>query len=333
MNATVSSTDVANRLHGHVRNDPTTNRTTISGSGHQVVLQPGTSVAIVDGRTVILDQPVRMENGMLRASSQLMNAVPTPAPAPVVPARGSPGTVAPSGRADPNLALVYGINHIVIDPGHGGRDPGAHRAGVREKDINLDVALAVAGELRRSGMRVTMTRDSDVYVALEERSRIANAAHPDIFVSIHTNAAKSERPHGVELFVLGNPFTHKSKRYDDRSRAQTLNRQHATLGGTHVTAAQLAQHRKDGRALGGHIEKRMTSQLAVTSRGVKPASFSVLKWTCSPAVLVEVGFLSNRKDLAQLADPAYRRRIAHAIAQGVLDYREKSRHTRLAAKP
>ena len=117
------------------------------------------------------------------------------------------------------------------------------------------------------------------------------------------------------------------------SRARAINRTYASQVGAPVTPTQLAQHRKDGRVLGGCIEKQIASQLRVTTRGVKPASFSVLKWTCSPAVLVEVGFLSNQKDLAKLATPSYRRRVAHAIAQGVLNYRETSRQTRLALKP
>ncbi|MBU1260735.1 MAG: N-acetylmuramoyl-L-alanine amidase [Planctomycetes bacterium] len=172
---------------------------------------------------------------------------------------------------------------IVIDAGHGGKDPGAISThGFYEKTVNLDVALQVTQILRDKGYKVIMTRDSDKFIELEERAAIANRSRADIFVSIHADSCATSSKNGFTLYVARN--------------------------------ASWAS-----KSLAGSIDKQML-QTGIKSRGTRKADFRVLKYTRCPAVLVELGYLSNYWEAKQLKNKDMQKRLANAIACGITDY-------------
>jgi N-acetylmuramoyl-L-alanine amidase len=172
---------------------------------------------------------------------------------------------------------------ITIDPGHGGRDPGAIGiGGLREKDVVLPISLEVSRILQQNGVQVVMTRDRDYFVSLSGRAAIANRSRADIFVSIHANAISMSRPdvNGVETFYYSYA----------------------------------------GRRLASAIQSRILRNIRIGNRGVKRARFYVLRNTSMPSALVEVGFVTGRYDAPRLRTAAFRSQMAQAIAEGILDY-------------
>jgi N-acetylmuramoyl-L-alanine amidase len=172
---------------------------------------------------------------------------------------------------------------VVIDAGHGGHDPGTISAGgLYEKGINLEVATRVAGLLQQRGVSIIMTRQDDRYIELEERADIANRRSADLFVSIHSDSNPNRSLQGFTVYV--------------------------------ARAASSEAHR-----VAGEINQAMAATGA-ESHGIREADYKVLVNTSGPAVLVELGYLSNTQDAARLRDGAYQNRLAQAIANGILAY-------------
>jgi N-acetylmuramoyl-L-alanine amidase len=174
---------------------------------------------------------------------------------------------------------------IVIDPGHGGPDPGAVGInGLRETDVVLDVSLQVASLLQAKGINVLLTRTSEVDVDLPPRVALANNSRADLFLSIHANALSLDRPdvNGVETF------------YFEGGRSRSL--------------AQAVQ------------EQILAISPGSPDRGARPGRFFVIRRTVMPSALAEMGFVTGSLDSPRLADPAFRRRLAVAIANGLLRY-------------
>lgn len=175
---------------------------------------------------------------------------------------------------------------IIIDPGHGGDDPGTIGiGGVREKDIILPISLDVAEILRKQDIEVIMTRDSDYFVSLQGRTDMANEIDADLFVSIHANAINLSRPdvNGLETYYY-----------------------------------------KNGRRLAEVIHWSILNGVEIDNRGIRRARFYVLRHSVMPAVLIEVGFLTGAIDNSRLKDPDHRRRMAEAIANGIMQYIKQS---------
>ncbi len=173
-----------------------------------------------------------------------------------------------------------GSGHVVLDPGHGGRDPGATSPyAPHEKTINLAVARKVARRLRRQGCRVTMTREGDAFVSLDQRASIANRLNADLFVSIHSNASRDRGARGYEVYICDGASP------SSRSAARSV--------------------------------RRAMSGVGIRSRGVRRANYDVLVNTEVPAILIELGFLSNRAEADKLTDPGMQSRLADRIARGI----------------
>lgn len=170
---------------------------------------------------------------------------------------------------------------ICLDAGHGGHDPGACASGVKEKDIALKMAKLVGGRLV-AGYTVVYTRADDSYVELPDRAACANRIKADLFVSIHCNSAGHAQANGVEV------FTHKTK----------------SAGSVAAASA---------------IYKRLLAASGMAGRGIKAANYAVLRETKMPAVLVELGFISNAADRAKLTNPAWQEQVAAAIAAGIME--------------
>ena len=261
---------------------------------------------------------------MLKVPAEILAHIP-PATEPdarplkIVPVVSKPDPV----RTTPPAQEEHIIKHVVVDAGHGGHDAGAVRAGMREKDINLEVSLTLAAELRRRGMRVTLTRSTDVFLTLDRRSQIANTCDADLFISVHTNTAPARTANGIEVFYLPSTFTDNRRSYNDVARAPEINRASGLYGSKAVTPGLLTRRRAESRRLAQWIEEALVSRLRTRSRGIKQGRFSVLKWTAVPAVLVEVGFLSNTYERRRLAGSPYRQRIALSLADAVISYRNE----------
>lgn len=210
---------------------------------------------------------------------------------------------------------------VVLDPGHGGRDPGAMGlGGVREKDVTLYIAKALRKELEARDFEVVMTRDGDRSLALEERTALAQAKRADLFLSIHANAAPNIRARGIETYYLDRGSRRQTLRVAARENGTTPARLDAlqkTLAGLRIgesalVSSRLAHHVHDTLIRGLRVEGRQVADL-----GVKKGPFQVLFLTDMPAILVEVGFLTHPGDARRLRDPGHRRALATHLARGV----------------
>ncbi|MEO0097995.1 MAG: N-acetylmuramoyl-L-alanine amidase [candidate division WOR-3 bacterium] len=216
---------------------------------------------------------------------------------------------------------------IVLDPGHGGKDPGAiGKLGTKEKDLNLDIAKRLAKKLRQLGYRVLLTRETDEFVSLGERVNFANKNKADLFISIHNNASRDNpRAIGFETYFLAEGRT-------DLERAQALKENEALkIEGVDnsflnddltLILSDLAQTEflKESEELACAIQDAADAYLGLANRGVKQAGFYVLRGALMPAVLVECGFLSNRREEKLLRQEKMRERIAEAIFRGVKNF-------------
>jgi N-acetylmuramoyl-L-alanine amidase len=221
---------------------------------------------------------------------------------------------------------------VVIDPGHGGTETGAEgrkgagdKPGLYEKDITLDIARSLQRELLQAqpGINVLLTRDSDAVVALDERTALANQNHADLFLSIHVNSAPRREARGAETYFL----SYASKDEDVRTLAAIENNAAGVdkekLGdapqGLELVLWDLAQSQylQESGQLAGSIQKELNEALGARNRGVRQAPFRVLMGATMPAVLVEVGFISNPAEETSLATAQYRDKIAQALSRAV----------------
>ena len=245
---------------------------------------------------------------------------PRPEPKPA----GAPGGAAANGTS---LArqLGLGVRTVVIDPGHGGPRPGTvGRSGLKEKEINLAVALALRKMLREEGgLDAVLTRESDVDVGLDDRTVIANQRRADLFVSIHTNAHRDRKRGGVETFYLNvSPDPSVIELAASENATSTKN-----IGEMKTILQKIVQNSKiqESRELAEKIQRNLVRSLAkdlpdIRSLGVKGGPFWVLIGGEMPSVLVEISHLSNSREEAKLKTPKYRELAARGIYDGIMEY-------------
>ncbi len=221
--------------------------------------------------------------------------------------------------------LGLGARTIVIDPGHGGQDPGCiGKAGLKEKDVALDLALRLKKLLeQKAGLNIILTRESDIFIELTDRTVIANQSRADLFVSIHLNANRNRKKTGVETFFLNvNP---------DPTVMEIAARENATSTKTmsHMVeiSKQIFLHTKviESRELAGRVQASLIKALGrsfngITSLGAKGGPFWVLIGGEMPSILVETTHLSNTNDESRLKTDAYRQAVAQGIFEGIMDY-------------
>ena len=196
------------------------------------------------------------------------------------------------------------LNKIVyLDAGHGGYDPGASYFGISEKSLTLAIQSRVKAKLEAEGYQVVTTRTSDTYVDLTDRSRAANASESDIFVSIHINASGSSAAQGIETYYY-QPYAE----YPSRINAAY-----------HANPTRLSM----SDTLANAIQSSLINATGAQNQGVKRQTFAVLRETTAPAVLLELGFLSNPQEAARLNTSAYQETLANAIVAGIKSYYEK----------
>jgi N-acetylmuramoyl-L-alanine amidase len=224
-------------------------------------------------------------------------------------------------------AFPLAVKRVVLDAGHGGTDPGATAAELLEKEITLDIGRRLKAQLERDGFEVVVTRDDDRTIALKERARLANESRSDIFVSIHVNTiVKHVESRGVETYYLGatnDPSLTQLAATENRVSGYSIADMRNLLDGVYADA-----RRDESHELAMAVQKQLHQALRVIDPGlenwgVKRAPFVVLVATDMPAVLAEVGCISNAKEAARLRRPEYRQNVADALFQGIRAYAGK----------
>jgi N-acetylmuramoyl-L-alanine amidase len=227
---------------------------------------------------------------------------------------------------DPS-ALPLAVKKLVIDPGHGGVDPGAQTAsGLLEKAVTLDLAHRLRPLLERAGFEVALTRETDATVSLKQRAQFAKGERADLFVSIHVNSIPDPECRAVETYYVGPAGDTRAEQLagaENRESGYSLADFRRLVEGiyTHV-------RRAESKKLAEAVHRELVAQLesanpGIRDNGVKSAPFLVLVATESPGILAEVSCLSSEDEARRLADPGYRQRIAWGLFQGIRGYAEQ----------
>jgi len=217
---------------------------------------------------------------------------------------------------------------IIIDAGHGGKDPGAvGYRGTKEKDIALDVAKRLEKKISRNmNVKVIMTRDEDVFLRLSERTKIANDNKGSLFISIHTNAAEDRRASGFETFLIGLNKNEYAAKVAARENAvlELEGSAKKDLSGEDLIQATMAQasFAAYSETFADLVQKEIKKRVQSKDRGVKQAGFVVLARASMPNVLVELGFISNPSEEKKLRSPQYRDQLATAIYRAIEQYQK-----------
>lgn len=218
------------------------------------------------------------------------------------------------------------VKVIVLDPGHGGKDPGAvGKARLQEKVVNLNVCLHLKRMLEEElGVRVVMTRSDDRFVALRDRTKIANEHKADLFLSVHTNAAKARSAVGIETYYLSTAQTSDARAVEALENGvvekyEGGETEIAKYDALNFILSDLCQteYLENSNNMALLIQQSLVSGTEASDRGVKQANFYVLRGAFMPAVLIEVGFISNEREEELLGNAEYQERLARTIFEGV----------------
>ncbi len=229
----------------------------------------------------------------------------------------------------------YELKKVVIDAGHGGKDPGAMANNVREKDVNLAIALKLGDYIKENipGVSVIYTRSTDVFISLDERANIANRAKADLFISIHCNSNGSPAIYGTETYVMGTHKTKENLAVAKRENDVILLEDDylKTYGGfdpkkpeSHIIFSLYQNaHLQESSLMATLLENQFKTRAGRKSRGVSPAGFIVLYKSAMPSILVETGFLTNPDEAKFLKSDEGQSLIASAIYRTIKEYKSK----------
>lgn len=223
---------------------------------------------------------------------------------------------------------------ILIDPGHGGEDDGARARYyydkkkwrvIREKDIALSLSKKIHEELGKSNFNTYLTRSVDRSVSLAERAELAEKIKADLFISVHINSSEGKSPRGFETYYLDNHEDSAIKKVEQVENKDLKGKE--LIVNKILTDLVIQRTVKSSKGLATSIHSRIQDLVGkrykLIDRGVKPGLFYVLALTKRPAILLEVGFLSNSRELKKLLDQKFQRRYAQAVARGISDYIKK----------
>jgi len=259
---------------------------------HQLAFEKDSKNCVFDGINVLLSYPVAIHNGAAFIADADMRL-----------------TLAPLLSPPPPTAANH-VKTIVIDPGHGGKDPGFQVGPNQEKKYTLLLAQEVRDQLKKAGFNVYLTRNSDTFIDKSERPVIARQRGADLFISLHWNCVTTgkESVKGVQTYCLtpaGAPSSNESSDVSD-------------------TSPQPGNRNNDKSLfLAYELQKSLVQSLGTDDRGVRRARFTVLCLAEMPAILIEGGYMSHPAESRRIYDPAYRRQMARAIVQGVLAYKHQ----------
>jgi N-acetylmuramoyl-L-alanine amidase len=247
-----------------------------------------------------------------------------PVPKAKEPEPSSPAHATKGGA--PTTPAALKIKTIVIDPGHGGKDPGAiGRGGLEEKDITFKLSKMLKKELQGNlDSKIILTRTKDVYIPLDERTAIANMKEADLFVSIHVNASVNRKATGVETYYLDYAHDKEAMMVASRENFASTEEMGDVLQFI-LKDLERSGNRIESSGLATHVQESLSSTLrkkyrGIKSNGVKGAPFYVLVNSNMPSILVEVSFISNPRDEKRLRDEKYLQEIARGISKGILRF-------------
>jgi N-acetylmuramoyl-L-alanine amidase len=234
--------------------------------------------------------------------------------------------------------LGLGVSRIVIDPGHGGHDSGARGKGINEAELVLDISLRLEKLLQQTpGTEVVMTRRTDEFVTLQERTAIGNREGADLFLSIHANASESSQARGVQTYILN--FASNLSAAAVAARENAASGQAMAALPDFVKAIALNNKVDESREFATLIQRAMIEKLKGSNKtirdlGVRQAPFVVLIGAAMPSVLTEISFVTNAQEAKFLKTSAYRQRIAEALSSAVRKYQSSlNRVPAIAGRP
>ncbi len=219
--------------------------------------------------------------------------------------------------------LLQNLFTVMLDPGHGGMDPGTAHHGIVERDITLDLARRTGELLKARNIKVLYTRTDNTWIALDARSHLANQARADVFVSIHVNASPNEAASGFESYVFDLPSSLDAKALAGQEDASAGHHSKTKHAAAKASVAERKRRSADSRKLAGAIQREVMVRLkkgkfSTPDGGLKSAQFLVLVNTSMPSVLLEIGYCSNAEEAKRLATADYRTALAEGIAEGIL---------------
>ena len=303
--------------------DTISNEATLKRSDTIIKLAANSDIALVNGRPEKLDgSVVFFENGLAVPQTFATKVLNRAFGQTYIPPRETPAT------------NYYTLKTIVLDPGHGGADPGAvGKRSTKEKILSLDIAKRIANYLSQNDLNVILTRDSDRFISLPRRVQVAQRNKADLFVSIHINASRSRSLNGFEIYCLSNSI-------DDNFRAARMANEatpydHDKLPYYMLTPTLKAilwdlsntENRAEASQLSDYIVEAVQDNMNIDSMRIRRARFYVLKEARIPAILIEVGYISNFSEEAKLRDSSYREKLAESIGRGILAYKQKYQET------
>lgn len=229
-----------------------------------------------------------------------------------------PPAADPEALTPGSLTREFGLTAktIVIDAGHGGKDPGGGRGNLIEKPIVLGISKKIGAILAAKGYTVLLTRDTDRFIPLKERTAFATRHKADLFLSIHANASENPKANGIETYYLDVTSTDKNSEIiaarENANSGYSIQELESLLKGLIVESKS-----KDSRRLAKYVQQELVASTGAADRGVKHARFVVLIGTSVPAILVETGFVTNPTEGRKLTSDAYQQQLADAIEQGI----------------
>jgi len=333
-------------LDFQVQWDSDINRLQASNKSRELRFRPDTERVLIDGRKLSLIDPPLLKNGRLFMRTQaVVNLVNKYTDQSLIwnSSRkqlqvANPAAWAQNKKKDPIGSLIENVPDrkedqllVIIDPGHGGRDPGAiGYNGLKEKKVVLEISRAIKNELEQEYPKIKprLTRNRDEFIPLSQRTQIANQMEGDVFVSLHANANRSQKAKGFEVYTLSGEATSPSGKELAKIENSALRYEgykKSELDDISFILNQLRNsvHVRESRTIAQDMMERAQRQLPIPTRRARQAPFWVLKDARMPAMLVETGFLSNPTEERILQKESYQQAVAKVIASSLSKYRKQ----------
>ena len=283
----------------------------------------------------VASAPSSGEAKVIPAAKEPVPLLSRPAAAAAAALSPTPPSANSNGQFSLARQLGLGVSRIVLDAGHGGHDPGARANGINEAELVLDVTLRLRDLLEKQpGIEVTLTRSTDEFIALEERTAIANRQGADLFLSIHANASRNPKARGVETYFLNFASNPEAEAVAARENSASGKSMHSLP--EIVRAIALNNKIDESRDFAEMVQKSMVRRLSTRNSllrdlGVKQAPFVVLIGAGMPSVLAEISFVTNKQEGALLKTGAYRQQIAESLFDAVVRYQRSLKGVRAVA--
>ncbi|NOZ21706.1 MAG: hypothetical protein GXP25_11550 [Planctomycetes bacterium] len=316
--------ELANRLGMTCQNDVTTSRQTLTDGASEIVICPGFYDVLVNDTLVTLPARATLRYGEVVVPDSAFALL-----------RGQLGGQSARPVRPPLLPTAF---KVVIDPGHGGKDPGALGCyGVKEKNVVLAIGLELKRILASKKLDVVMTREDDTFISLDDRPMIANRERADLFISIHANASRSSGAHGFETYYVEDrgPYSTIARGLmaariaDPSPKAIGCEAVLSSVAKAIVFCALMEEYRIESYELARCIQSSLGGVLSTENRGAKTNHpLRVLRKSHCPGVLVEIGFVTNPGTARRLQNPRHIHKIAEGIADGIMKFVKRSSATR-----